>query len=235
MLYVSFMSFFPTFYHLDGFALTQTMMILVLIQVFRLNQNQDGRRQVFNAAFLFGLGCTFFPVLLIGTPFLFWMIWVLRPFILRESVLTITGFTISLVYAGVYSYVFQIRLERDQFSSTSSELLSLDMIVLGSGVLLLLLLCSSQLLNKLRGSSIRLKKLFRMLGLLVGLSGGIIVLEFFVFKKLAAAGLILFPFAFFLPYAFGEKEQRGFPTFVYYLIFLFSVGKFFIPFDQITL
>ena len=233
MVYVTFMSFFPTFYHLDGSALTQTLMILVLIQLFRLNQNSDGRRQVFNAAILFGLACTFFPVLLVGTPFLFWMIWVLRPFILRESVLTITGFTVPLIYAGVYSYVFQIRLEREQFSSTSSELYMFDMVILASGVGLLLLLCTTYLLNKLRGSSIRLKKLFRMLGLLTGLSAGLIVLEFFVFEKLAAAGLILFPFAFFLPYAFGEKDLRAFPSFAFYLIFLFSVGKFFIPFDLI--
>lgn len=233
MLYVIFMSFFSTFYHLDGLALAQTLMIFVLIQLFRLNQNQDGRRQVFNAAILFSLACTFFPVLLIGTPFLFWIIWVLRPFILRESALTITGFTVPLIYAGVYSYVFQIKLEREQFSSTSSEVFIIDMIVLGAGAGLLFMLCAKRLINKLRGSSIRLKKLFRILGLAISLYVGIAMLEFLAFEKLAAAGLIVFPLAFFLPYAFGEKNIRTFPSFTFYLIFLFSVGKFFIPFEQI--
>lgn len=234
MFYVCFMSFFPSFYHLDGQSIAQTLLVLSLIQIFKLNQNQDGRRAVFNASILFGTACTFFPVLLIGTPFLFWIIWVLRPFVLRESILVLMGFTVPLIYTGVYSYVFQTRLERDQFSSSSAEIHLLDMIVLGSGVLLLLLMSAKSLITKLRVSSIRLKKLFRIIGLLIGLSVGIIVLEFFVFDKLAANGLLLFPLAFFFPYALGEKKPKVLPTLTFYLVILFSVGKFFIPFDQLA-
>jgi hypothetical protein len=233
MLYVSFMSFFPSFYYLDGLAISQTLTILVLIQLFRLNQNQDGRRQVFNAAILFGLACTLSPIFLIGTPFLFWMVWVLRPFVFRESVLILTGFTVPLIYAGVYSYVFQIRLERDQFSSSPSELYMLDTLVLLGGLGLLLLMSASPVLNKLRVSSIRIKKLFRIIGLLAGLSAGIIVLDFFVFEKLSATGLIVFPLAFLFPFAFGERELRALPTFIFYLILLFSIGKFFIPYSEL--
>ncbi len=234
MVYVCCMSFFSTFYFFDGLALTQTLLILVLQQLFKLRQNQDGRRHVFNAALMFGVACTLFPVLLISIPFLFWMVWVIRPFVLRESVLAITGFVVPMVYAGVYSYIFEIRLEREQFSSSTDEFLLLDIIVLVAGLGLLMLLCAKSIVNKLRGSSIRLKKLFRMIALLIGLSGGLIILEFLVFHKLVSIGLILFPLSFFLPYAFGEKELRGFPSFIFYLLLLFSVGKFFIPFDQLT-
>ena len=234
MFYVCFMSFFSTFYHLDGLSIAQTLLVLSIIQIFKLNQNQDGRRAVFNASILFGTACTFFPVLLIGTPFLFWIIWVLRPFVLRESILVLMGFTIPLIYTGVYSYIFQTRLERNQFSSSSAEIHFLDMIVIGSGILLLLFMSAKLLLAKLRVSSIRLKKLFRIIGLLISLSGGIVILEFFVFDKLAAGGLLLFPLVFFFPYAFGEKNPKVLPTLTFYLVILFSVGKFFISFDQLA-
>jgi hypothetical protein len=235
MLYVTFMSFFHSFYFLDGLAIAQTLMILMLFQLLKLRQNEDGRRAVFNAAFLFGLACTFFPILLVGTPFLFWTIWVVRPFIFRESLLIITGFTIPMVYAGVHSWVFETKLNRDQFSNSAGELHEWETLVLCSGALLLLFFCAPSLLTLIRQSSIRLKKVFRILLLLTGLCGSIALLEFFAFQKLEAIGLLIFPLMFFLPYAFGSKQPRVVPSMIYYLIFLFSVGKFFIPFDSLGL
>lgn len=232
LLYVTLMSFQHSFYFLDGLSVAQTVLILVLFQLFKLRQNEDGRRAVFNAAFLFGLACTFSPILLLGTPVLFWMIWVFRPFIFRESLLIILGFTVPLIYSGVYSMVFDVQLEREGFSSSSTDGHLLDVAVLVGAVFLIFLTGVNILLNKLRVSSIRLKKVFRMLLLLSLLFGAMPILEYFAFGKLDAIGLIIFPLSFYLPYAFGTKELRSFPSFLYYLIFFFSVGKFFIPFDS---
>ena len=234
MLYVSFLSFFHSFYFLDGLSIAQTLLALMLFQLIKLNQNEDARKIVFNASLLMGLACSFYPILLIGVPFLFWMIWVVRPFVLRESVLIVTGFILPLVYAGLYSYFFQIELDRDEFSSSSSENHPLDLIILGGGMMIFFFMGIKSVLNKIGASTIRLKKLFRILFLLFTLFMSITVLEFFVFSKSDALSLCFIPLVVFLPYAFGIKNLKKAPTLLYYLIMLFAVGKFFIPFSELT-
>ena len=234
LLYVTLMSFQHSFYFLDGLGIAQTLLILMLFQLFKLRQNEDGRRAVFNTAFLYGLACSFFPVLLLGTPVIFWMIWVIRPFIFRESMLIILGFTVPLIYSGIYGAMFGVELESEKFSSSSANVHLFESLVLIGGGVLLFFASVNLLLNKLRVSSIRLKKVFRVLFLMSLLFVATVVLESFAFNKLDAIGLIIFPLCFYLPYAFGTKELRSFPSFIYYLIFFFSVGKFFIPFDSLA-
>lgn len=233
LLYVVIMSFFHSFYFISGASLAQTLLILMFVQMFKLNQNEDGRRAVFNASFLFGIAASLYPVLLLGTPFLFWMIWVVRPFVLRESLLAITGFILPLVYAGLYGFFFGVKVVRDEFSSSAGEWQYYDFVILSFFVSLLILTSISDVLNKIGASTIRLKKLFRILLLLIGFSVGIALIEFFVFDKLEGLGLLAFPLMFVLPYAFGVKTPRTFAVITYYLIFFFAVGKFFIPFDSL--
>ncbi|MCH2229382.1 MAG: DUF6427 family protein [Crocinitomicaceae bacterium] len=233
LLYVVLMSFFHSFYFISGAALAQTLLVLVVVQLFKLNQNEDGRKAVFNSALLFGLAASFYPVLLIGTPFLFWMIWVMRPFILRESLLAFTGFLIPLVYAGVYGMFAGIKVIREDFSSSAVEWNYYDFIVLVFLVSLLVIASISEVVGKIGTSSIRSKKLFRMILLLIAFLMTIAVIEFLVFDKIEGLGLLIFPFMFIIPYAFGIKTPRTFAIIMYYLIFLFAVGKFFIPFDSL--
>ena len=54
-------------------------------------------------------------------PFVFWIIWVLRPFILRESILTLIGFIIPLAYSGVYQMFFDYRMDSADFSSNDAD------------------------------------------------------------------------------------------------------------------
>lgn len=235
ILYICFSSFFHSFYYLDGFAIAQTLLIITLYQLLKLSQNEDGRRPVFNASFLLGLACTVYPLLLIGIIFLFWMVWVVRPFLLRESMLVITGFILPLLYVGTYNYIFKTQFDKSEFSSTYMENHVLDLVILGSGMLLLFIACLKNLLNKIGASTIRLKKLFRILLLLTVLTAGVGIIEIFGLKKSESLSLIFIPFMFFLPYAFGTKEQKTIPTLIFYLIFFYSVGKFFIPFEFFTL
>ena len=64
ILYVSYLSFFHSFYFVDGLVITQLFLILFIRQLMRLRQKDDGRKIVFNAGFLFGVACTFFPLLI---------------------------------------------------------------------------------------------------------------------------------------------------------------------------
>lgn len=233
LLYVVLMSFFHFFYFISGASLAQTLLILVFVQLFKLSQNEDGRRAVFNASILFGLAASLYPVLLIGTPFLFWMIWVMRPFILRESLLAFTGFVVPLVYAGVYGTFAGVKVVREEFSSSAGEWHYYDFVVLSFLVSLLIISSISEVVSKIGTSSIRSKKLFRMILLLIAFSMGIAIIEFLAFDKLEGLGLLAFPLMFIIPYAFGVKTPRPFAVITYYLIFFFAVGKFFIPFDSL--
>ena len=228
LLYVSFLSIFHSFYYLDGFSIAQSLLIIGLYQLLKLNQNEDARRIVFNAAFIIGVACTFYPVLLVIIPFLFWMIWVIRPFIFRESTLIVVGFVIPLIFAGVYGTVYNIHLSGPELSSTSSELWLEDVAVLGGIVLFMIVLGIGR--NR-RNFSARIysTKLFRVIIILANFSLLLTIFEYFVFHKKEALSLVFIPLMFFLPYSFGYKKQRGVTTAVFYLLFFFSVGKFFYP------
>ena len=227
MLYVTFLSNFHSFYFLDGFTIAQFVFGVGLVFFFRLNQNEDARKIVFNVAFLFGIATTFYPLFLIAIPFLFWIIWVVRPFVFRESILTLIGYVIPLVYAGVYSMVTGFKISGDQFSSSSKEVFLIDLFVVGTAVVWFLLFSLKTLFRKMQQGSIRVRKLYNMLLMMVFLSMLLTTVEYLVFKKVETISLIIVPLMFVLPYGFGYKKQRPTPTAFYYLLFLFSVSKFF--------
>lgn len=230
LLFVVFQSFFHSFYFLTGLGIATTIIILAFWQLLKLDQNTDGRKAVFNASFLFGFAATFYPLLLISIPFLFGMIWILRPFVLRESALAIIGFIIPLIYVGVYRWVMGIALNNDELSSASIEWKSLDMYVVGGAMLLIVFAGLRPLFNKITQSSIRLKKIFRINAMLLTLFVLVTVLEAMTYKKIESGSLGLIPLLFLINYGFGSKTPNPFNAFVFYLLCAFSVGKFFIPF-----
>lgn len=227
LLYVTFMSSFHSFYFLDGFAIAQFILGLSLFYFFRLNQNDDARKTVFNVAFLFGVASTFYPLFLLSIPLLYSIIWVMRPFVFRESLLTLVGFVIPLIYAGVYGMYFEIKLEPIDFSSSSSEMIIFDLIFVGSAVVWFLVFSLRTLFKKMQQGSIRIRKLYNILIMLILLSILLTAVEYFAFQKAQTISLILIPLMFIIPYGFGYKKQRSTPTLFYYILLLFSVGKYF--------
>jgi hypothetical protein len=99
LLYVVTMSFYHSFYSLNGSLIAQAFLILMLYQFFNLKQNVDGRSQVFNGSLFAGIAATFFPPLLISLPFVLVMIWIIRPFYFREMLLSIFGFGTPIIFA----------------------------------------------------------------------------------------------------------------------------------------
>ncbi len=231
LLYVVFRSFFHSFYFLSGVGIAETLLVLALMQIYKLDQNTDGRRSIFNAAFIIGLGTTVYPMMMVCIPFFFWMIWVLRPFQVRESALAIVGFILPLIYAGLYGSFFGIELTGNFLSSASLEWMFPDIYVIGGGVILLGMSTLGPVFSKLSKSSIRLKKVFRINVLLSLFTATLAVLELLIYKKIDAVSLMVVVLVLFLPYGFGEKRQRSIPTIIFYLVFFFSVSKFFISFD----
>ena len=229
LLYVVGKSYFHSYYFINGFGLAETFMILAFMQVFRLDQNSDGRKAVFNAAFLAGVAASFYPILLLFAPFLFIIVWIMRPFVLRESALLAVGFLIPLVYAGCYSFLFRVPISGDSFTGFATEWKFPDLYVVAAGFLLLGFATISPVSQKLGQSSIRLKKMFRAIAWMLLFYSLLSVLEVLTLLKLDAPSFTIGLLAFILTYGFGMKQVRQFPTFIFYLLLIFSVGKFFVP------
>lgn len=231
LLYIVGKSYFHSYYFMSGFGLAETSMILAFLQVFKLDQNTDGRKAVFNAAFFAGLAGTFYPVLLFFFPFLFLIVWILRPFVFRESLLLVVGFIIPLIYAGCYNTVLGVPISSQSFTEFQSEWKIPDMYVLAGGIVLLVFASMSPISQKLGQSSIRLKKLFRVLTWMILFYVLLSAFELLVLRKFSAPSFSVGWLAFFLTYGFGMKQVRQFPTFIFYLLLIFSVCKFFVPLE----
>ena len=228
LLYVVFMSFYHSFYSLDGLLLAHTALILTLQQFFRLRQNEDGRAPVFNGSFFAGLAATFHPPMVGMLPVILLMVWIIRPFILREIMLALAGFAVPLIYANTYFWYTGQDLELNILERVSDYYKEQTDFFVTSGLFIALLVLSVvSIRNKMQKSSIRLKKLVNMLWLLmiVGFIYGMI--DFVFFDQIERFSFLMVPLAFFLPFSFTHKKLMGAASVLFYLTFLYSVINFF--------
>lgn len=231
LVYVVSKSYFHSFYFFTSFGVAETFLVLAFLQIFKLDQNLDGRKSVFNAAFFVGVAASIYPMLFLFFPALFFIIWVLRPFVFRESLLTAVGFLIPLLYAGAYSTWFGIPIRGEGFFGGIGEWKFPDLYVVGGGLLILLVTGLGIIRLKLGQSSIRLKKLFRVLLWMIFFFLLLGALELVLLKRIDSVSIVIGWIVFFITYSFSVKNLPQFPVVIFYLILIFSVGKFFISFD----
>ena len=229
LLYVVLMSFYHSFYQIDGVLIAHFSLILALFQLFRLENNLDGRKIAFNAGFLAGLAASFHPPLIFSLPIVWLMITRIRPFILREILLASAGFVVPLVY-GFIAVFFKEHKINWNFIETSVNYRQQQIIFLVS----IGLLASSAFLGvigiRIRNakSSIRFRKLTSIiyLLLLVGIGLGTVEILFLDQYEWFSFGII--SLCLFLPFSFFNRSTQVFATILFYATFLFSVAKFFI-------
>ncbi len=229
LLYIVLMSSYHSFYQLDGLLISHAFLILSLYQLYFLRQNEDGRKTTFNAGFFAGLAATFHPPLIGILPFIFFMIWSIRPFVIREVLLCFLGFIVPLFYAGFYLIYtgtsINLRLLK---TSTNYERQQFDFLVTSGIFIFSLLLSLVSIQAHIQKSSIRLKKMTRILWwfVLVGLIiGGI---DFILFNQIQRFSLIMIPFSFFLTFSFSHKTLSSVAIGLFYVTFLYSLLKFFL-------
>jgi len=229
LLYVVLMSFYHSFYSLDGILIAHLGLILMLYQFFKLRQNQDGRIPIFNGAIFAGIAASFHPPLLAFLPFLLFMIWIIRPFIFRETVLALIGFGIPLVYATVYLWQSGHGIELEIIEqSTNYESKQLDFLVMAILFTLLFILSLVTIRGRMQKSTNRLRKLVSMLWWLVSMGVIFGLVDLFFFKQIERFSFLMLPLSFFLTFSFSNKTFGGIATFLFYLTFLYSWIKFFI-------
>ncbi|MBF6610631.1 MAG: hypothetical protein ITF99_05745 [Chryseobacterium sp.] len=229
LLYVVLMSFYASFYQLDGILISHLFLIFTILQLYKLRQNEDGRKYTFNLGFFAGVAASFHPPLLAVLPILFLMIWAIRPFVFRELILTIAGFTVPLIYVWAYLYTsgqsyslslvpFEKALEQEKtdfYVSSSLLIISLILSVLGVNV-------------RLQKSSIRLKKMIRIMWWFVIIGLGLGIFDILYFQQYLQFSFIMIPMGFFFPYSFLFARFKVIAIGLFYLLIVYSVLKFFL-------
>jgi hypothetical protein len=139
------------------------------------------------------------------------------------------------MYGGFYSSWAGIKIQNEQITSTAMALNIEDVLIVTGITFFFILLSLGTLTTKIQQSSIRLKKLFRILLILINFTLLLTLFEYFFFEKKEALAMVFVPLMFILPYGFGFKKLRDVTTIVFYLMLIFSIGRFVYPLQFLEL
>jgi hypothetical protein len=227
-LYVVTMSFYNSFYTLDGLLLAHLFIILMFLQFLQIKQNIDARNLVFNGCFFAGIAATFHPPIILGLPFFIAMILIAKPFILREFLIGIISFGIPLVYGFIFLWLENDSLSFSFFSQSKQVKLNIDFIITLIIIGILLSLSIFSLSTRLQKSSLRLKKQIRIIWIFILLSIILGSINFYYFLQIEDFSLLMIPLSILLSYSFLNKHNGIVAAIVFYLTIFYSVIKFFI-------
>ena len=229
LLYVVLMSFYHSFYQIDGVIIAQSFLILTLFQLFKLENVIDGRKVCFNSGFFFGVAASFHPPLIFVYPFLWFMILRIRPFIFREILLSLVAFLVPMIYG--FSFILWKEEQINwNFIETSVNYVQKQIIFLISMSLFVAagLLSLYGLRTRNSASSIRFRKLTSIVLVFLLIGIGLGVIEIIFLKQYEWFSFSTISLALFLPFSFFYKSTQLFARMLFYVIFLFSIFKFFI-------
>jgi hypothetical protein len=233
LIYVIYFSYYHSFYQLDGLIIAHLFLIASLFQLFRLHQNEDGRKAVFNAGFFTGLAMTFHPASVVFFPFVYFSVVVIRPFLLRELGLLLAGFVVPLIYAFLNNYFFggwkesEITWRLLEYS-TSYAKIQLDFLVTATLFVLTIILSFLALGGQAQSTGIRAKKLNRML-LWMSIASFILgSYDYIRFGQIERFSLLLIPVSVFLTFAFTSKRYQYITNGFFYLVLIYSLVKLFL-------
>lgn len=229
LLYVILLSYYRTFYFLDGLLIAHTFVLLAFIQMYKMEYNTDGRSRSFNSGFFFGVAATFHPPMALILPFIWFMILRIRPFVMRETILSTMGLTTPLIYAFTSNLYYNQNINLNFIESTKSYTQK-EMIFLSSIILFIFLVLTSWIgiRNKTLKSSIRFRKNTNILFIFLFFGMSLGLLDWIFFQQYEWFCYIVIPIALFLPFSYLNMEFKFIANMLFYITFGFSVIKFFI-------
>lgn len=229
VIYVVYFSFYHSFYQADGLLLSHVLLILVLFQLFDLHQNEDGKKAVFNSGFLLGLAVTFHPAIAVFIPFVYFSIVVVRPFLFREMLLLLVGTAVPLVYAFFYLWYFESQITL-QLIKTSTEYykIQIDFLVTAFLFIVTILLSFLALNKQSQKTSIRTKRLLRMLFWLTIGCALLGLYDYIAFGQIERFSLLLIPLSIFMSFAFTNKSYGYITNGFFYLVLAYCIVKLFL-------
>jgi hypothetical protein len=229
LLYVVLMSFYHSFYQVDGVIVAHLFLILALFQLFELENNLDGRRISFNTGIFIGIAASFHPPLIFTFPLAWFMITRIRPFVFREMILTTIGFITPLLYGFIYVFWSKNQINWNFIETTINYSQEQLIFLISMGlfaVSALLSLWGIRIKNS--KSSIRFRKITAILFLFLFIGIGLGTVEISFLKQYEWFSFGMIALVLFLPFSFFYKTTHVFATILFYTTFLFSIAKFFL-------
>jgi hypothetical protein len=229
LIFIVLSSVSETFYELSGFHLAMSMLILMINQFLRLDQNHDGSKRIFNGAFFLGIAITAYPSLLILTPFAILMYLGFRPFTGRELWFFIMGLLTPASYLFSYCYLFNAPFPSISFG-WNAYVLQVTIQGIAVGILLVIAFIIGQigLYHKISTAGNRFKKEVQVIN-----SMGIALLFMQIFNVFIKSPILrieffIIPLSFLFTFPLLSKRFNLVASLFFYLIFFFGVLKFFI-------
>lgn len=228
LLYVVTMSFYHSFYILDGLLIAHLFFILMFVQFLQIKQNSDARIYVFNGCFLAGLSATFHPPIIFGLPLFIVMPIIIRPFNFREFFIGIVGFVLPLIYGFINLWYQKNSLAFSFFTYSEQPKLHADFVITFIVISILFSLSIFSLRSRLQKSSLRLKYQVRLLWVFIFITIILGGLNFYYFLEIEHFSLLMIPISLILSYSFLDKNYGIIATIFFYLTIIYSVIKFFV-------
>lgn len=225
--YVVFISFFGISYSLNGVLLAHLFLILMLQQLFNLNQNEARISTVFNIMLLGGLACSVLPVLLFILPFMLGIIRFMRPLSFRDIMVGILASVLPYFYHLSAIYLLDWPSLDVSFYAEKSMLRGDWPVVLGI-LFFASIIGLAAFITQWQKSAIRSKRQFQMLLVLFIVLLLISIFYLLSFQQISLFSLLLLPLCLLLPFAFRSETLGMASSGVFYLLLSFSVIKFFI-------
>lgn len=141
--------------------LSLTLFLLALQEILQIKQNEDARKLSFNTMFFIGVAAFINPVFFFFIPFFWFALTSVRPFVWREVVLSIAG--LLCVILIMYNFSIDINSLKRGLLDVSKSDNKIGAYVFLTFVLTLLMLSVFSFLNLSNKTSIRFKRLIRML------------------------------------------------------------------------
>ena len=228
LLYVVTMSFYHSFYILDGLLIAHLFFILMFVQLLQIKQTSDARIYVFNGCFLAGLSATFHPPIMFGLPLFIVMPIIIRPFNFREFLIGIVGFGLPLIDGFVNLWFQKNSLVFSFFTYSEQPKLHADFVITLIVISILFSLSIFSLRSRLQKSSLRLKYQVRLIWVFILMTIILGGLNFYYFLEIEHFSLLMIPISLLLSYSFLDKNYGIIATIFFYLTIIYSVIKFFI-------
>lgn len=227
LIYVSLTTFFPYSVYLNGELFAQTFLILMVFQLFRLRQNEDGRSAVFLGALFLGMAITLNSIYLFVIPFLWMSIARIRPFVLREYLLSLLGLLTPFSYLFFVNQNFLSKIFQFDAVLNYKNIEGYFIWILYLLLLILIIFCYLSISRKLPKSTIRYKRLLSVVLYVLAFTIIISLITNYFFDTIYyfASGSI--SLAFILPYAYLESKAQKFTSIIILLLILLSYFKFF--------
>jgi hypothetical protein len=225
--YVVFISFFGISFTLNGVLIAHFFLILMIQQLFNLNQNEAKVSTVFNIMLLGGLASSVLPTLLLMLPFMLGIIRFMRPLSFRDVIVGILASALPFFYhlSAIYLLGWPIL---DVSLSPEEGLLRADWLVVLGILFFASIIGFVAFRSQWQKSAIRSKRQFQMLLVLYIVLLLISISYMLSFQQISFFSLLLLPLCLLLPFAFRSETLGMASSGVFYLLLSFSVIKFFI-------